>query len=193
VNAESAGAQVSRSSEQPGADAKTPRIAVEELIGTVYPELRRIARALMVLERRSHTLQPTALVHEAVLRILGFRGIQIRNAEHFFFLAVGQMRQVLVSYARRKLAQKRSGVIQHNSDEAQDIESIDIEQIVVLDQVLDRLAAVDARAHQIVTLRFFGGLSAGETAAVLGISAMTVHRDWEFARSWLFGELCSKV
>ena len=165
------------------------RVAINDLMGTVYPELRRSAGSLMLAERSNHTLQPTALVHEALMRILGFRAIQIQDVEHLFSLAVGQMRQVLGSYARRKMAQKRSGMPALKTDDVKDPGSIDIAQIIIVDQVLDRLATIDPRAHKIVTLRFFGGLSAEETAAVLGISPITVHRDWEFARAWLFCEL----
>jgi RNA polymerase sigma factor (TIGR02999 family) len=144
---------------------------------------------MMAQERADHTLQPTALVHEAVLRILGFRNIQIQSSQHFFWLAVGQMRRVLSGYARRKLAQKRSGTVHQDTDLLDDGTAVDVEQIVIVDQVLDRLAAIDPRAHQVVTLRFFGLLSVEETSVVLGVSVVTVQRDWEFARSWLYGEL----
>jgi RNA polymerase sigma factor (TIGR02999 family) len=144
---------------------------------------------MMLQERAGHTLQPTALVHEAVLRILGFRTVQIKDAEHFFALTVGQMRRVLASYARRKLAQKRSGSASRVTEVLRDTGAVNVEQIVIVDEVLDRLRAIDPRAHSIVTLRFFGLLSAEETAVVLGVSVVTVHRDWEFARLWLFGEL----
>jgi RNA polymerase sigma-70 factor, ECF subfamily len=173
----------------PTAKASKPGLSVEDLTEVVYPELRRIARAMMLGERSEHTLQPTALVHEAVIRILGLREVEIQTSEHFLSIAVGQMRRVLAGYARRKLALKRSGTVSWDTELLGDSTAIDVEQVVIVDQVLDRLAAVDPRAHKVATLRFFGALSVEEVGAVLGLSPVTVHRDWEFARAWLFGEL----
>ena len=170
------------------APAQSPA-SVPELIQTVYPELRRIARVLMLGERKEHTLVPTALVHEAVLRLLGLKQLHVEDARHFFLLAVNQMRRILTSYARKRLAQKRFALRDEDPGEFKAHDTIDAEQVVVLDHVLDRLAAIDARAHRVVVLRFFAGLEFAEIGKVLGLSEITIRRDWEFARTWLFGEL----
>jgi RNA polymerase sigma factor (TIGR02999 family) len=173
----------------PAEQPKGQSVSVEVLMEMVYPELRRVARAMMLGERAPHTLQPTALVHEAVIRILGLRDVTIQSTEHFYSLVVGQMRRILTDHARRKLALKRAGTVPCDVALLRGLGQIDVEQVVLVDEVLDRLANVDSRAHRVVTLRFFGGLSSEEIAAVLGLSPVTVHRDWEFARLWLFGEL----
>jgi RNA polymerase sigma-70 factor, ECF subfamily len=169
----------------PAPDREAARVA--ELMDSVYPELRRVARALMTRERADHTLQPTALVHEAVLRILGLQARQFNDAEHFFCIIVRQMRRILIDYARRTLTGKRS-----RDDSFTGFRSdgkLDLEQALIVDQLLDRLAEVDPRSHKVVLLRYFGGLTAEEIAAVIGVSPASVDRDWTFARRWMFGEL----
>ncbi len=157
---------------------------VEEVIETVYPELRRIASAFMSLERRNHTLQPTAVVHEAILSILGIPDARFQNTEHFLFLAVGQMRRVLTNHARQRLTLKRTP----SPGLSPSAEFANLEQILIVDQLLDRLAEIDLRAHSVVLMRFFGGLSTDEIAALLKISTGTVHRDWNWARLWLYAQ-----
>lgn len=164
-------------------------LRIVSLVETVYPELKRLARALMLRERPNHTLQPTALVHEAVLRVLGLENLAIESKEHFFSIMVGEMRRFLTSYARRRLAQKRSGQAAYQDPETIGARVVNFEDIVLVDQIMDRLAAIDPRSYRIATLRFFGGLTAEETAAVLDLSVTTVNRDWEFAKAWLFGEV----
>ncbi|HMF75183.1 MAG TPA: ECF-type sigma factor [Bryobacteraceae bacterium] len=169
----------------------TPAYAnVPKLIQTVYPELRRIARVLMLGERKNHTLIPTSLVHEALLQLLGLDRIRVNDGHHLLVLAANQMRWVLTSYARKRMAQKRLGL--HNFERAEPVELVNIEQVAILDQVLDRLATADPRAHQVVVLRYFAGLTEGEISVALGVSERTVRRDWEFARIWLFGELSAE-
>jgi RNA polymerase sigma factor (TIGR02999 family) len=158
---------------------------IDNVVEKVYPELRRIAAGFMSRERPNHTLQATAVVHEAVLRILGLQNVEIQNPEHFFYLAVGQMRHILTSHARQKLALKRTSLPAPDEPPG----TPDLEQILIVDQVLDRLGAVDRRAQTIVMLRFFGGLSMEEIAGILGISLMTAQRDWAWARLWLYSQI----
>lgn len=178
-------------------DAKAPPTSdgdarIVSLLETVYPDLKRLARALMLRERPNHTLQPTALVHEAVLRVLGLENLSIQGKEHFFSIMVGEMRRVVTSYARRKLAQKRAGLSTRQNPDTIGFRVVNFEDIILVDQVMDRLAAIDPRSYRVATLRFFGGLTAEETAAVLDLSMTTVNRDWEFAKAWLFGEVVRK-
>lgn len=166
-------------------------VTIQRLLDTVYPELRRLARALMRRERSDHTLQPTAVVHEALLKLMGLHQLRIVSVDHFYSLMVGEMRRTLTSYARRRLAHKRfAGPA--DSAETVPAASINIEALVLIDEVLDRLAAIDTRAYRIVCLRFYGGLSTSEIAAVLGVSQTAVERDWRFARPWLFGEISKR-
>jgi RNA polymerase sigma factor (TIGR02999 family) len=163
--------------------------ALAELMPLVYAELRRLADSQMRRERVNHTLQPTALVHEAYLRLADHRsGFQTRV--HFYGAAAQAMRRILVDHARVRGAKKRGqGDTMVNLDEAV---SIGIEpqlDVVALDQALDRLAAVAPRAAKVVELRFFGGLSVDETAAFLNVGSATVKRHWSFARAWLYRAL----
>ncbi|MGB7201052.1 MAG: sigma-70 family RNA polymerase sigma factor [Pyrinomonadaceae bacterium] len=164
--------------------------AKEQLLPLVYDELRRQARSLMSRERIGHTLQPTALVHEAFLRISEQTGIEWQNRSHFYGIASRLMRQILVDHARSHAAGKRgNGVIHFSVDDVQ----IPVEQrahsILAIDEVLDRLAKLDEQQANIVEMRFFGGMTNGEIADSLGISQRTVSRDWETARLWLYREL----
>lgn len=164
-------------------------LEIGRYLQVVYPELRRIAHSLMRSERPGHTLIPTALLHEAVIRLLGISDLQIIDSRHFFLLAVIQMRRVLASYARRKLALKRSAAARAivQDDELQEL-NVDIDQIVIVDQMMERLATIDDRACQVVGLRFFAGFTGPEIAAILQLSETTVERDWQFAKLWLCGE-----
>lgn len=164
--------------------------AKERLLPFVYDELKRQARVLMSRERRDHTLQPTALVHEAFLRISQQSGIDWKNRGHFYGIASRLMRQILVDHARAHAAGKRGGDVIHFSIE--DVQ-IPVEEraasILAIDEVLDRLAKLDEQQATIVEMRFFGGMTNDEIAESLGVSQRTVSRDWETARLWLYREL----
>jgi RNA polymerase sigma-70 factor (ECF subfamily) len=161
------------------------------LFDVLYRELRRLADAAMRAERANHTLQPTALVHEAFLRLAGDQG-RFDSRAHFLGVAASAMRRVLVDHARGRNAQKRgSGATLVTVTDLDDLpqpvaEDVDL---VVLDDVLSRLTALDARQGQIVELRFFGGLSVEETAAVVGVSERTIKREWQMSRAWLRREI----
>jgi len=164
--------------------------AKERLMPYVYDELKRQARILMSRERRNHTLQPTALVHEAFLRLAEQSGIDWKNRSHFYGIAARLMRQILVDHARLHAAEKRGGNPIHFSvDDVQ----IPVEQradsILILNDILDRLAEFDAKQAQIVEMRFFGGMNNLEIAEALNISERTVGREWQSAKLWLFREL----
>ncbi len=156
----------------------------------VYGELRRLARHYLQGERTDHTLQSTALVNEAYLRLAGQNPPQWQNRAHFFAVAAQLMRQILVDYARSHRASKRGGnVCRLALDEAEEQpQALDVD-IVALDDALKSLAEMDSQQSRVVELKFFGGLSIEDTAEVLGVSASTVKRDWITARAWLFREL----
>ena len=161
------------------------------LFDVLYRELRRLAEAAMRAERANHTLQPTALVHEAVLRLAHDQG-RFESRAHFLGVAASAMRRVLVDHARGRNAQKRGSgttlVTVNDLDGLPQPVSADVD-LIVLDDALLRLTALDARQAQIVELRFFGGLSVEETAAVVGVSARTVKREWQVSRAWLRREM----
>jgi RNA polymerase sigma factor (TIGR02999 family) len=165
--------------------------ALERLLPLVYDELRRVARARLRAERLGHTLQPTALVHEAYLRLIR-GGTTPRNREHLFAMAARLMRQILVDHARRKGARKRGG-----ADTAMTLDTgiaapeIPMVDILALDQALTELTARDPRLCQVVELKFFAGLNIDETARALGVSPATVERDWTVSKAWLHQRLTS--
>jgi len=164
------------------------------LLEAVYPELRRIAAHYMQGERAGHTLQPTALVNEAYLELVGQPDIDWRNRSHFFGIAAQLMRRILVNYARQKKAQKRDGNRQRV--ELSDVVAIaegHLDEIIAIDAALDRLAELDPRQAKIVELRFFTGLTEDETAEALAISPRTVKREWTVAKAWLHSELNRKL
>jgi len=164
--------------------------ARDELITRVYDELRRLADSYLRGERPDHTLQPTALVHEAYLRLVGQPGVQWRNRNHFIAVAATMMRRVLVDHARGHNRDKRGGDrIKLSLAEADCFTKSDDVDFVALDVTLEKLAKDYPQESQIVELRFFGGLSIAETAQVLNISDSTVERDWKFARAWLLREM----
>lgn len=167
--------------------------AGEKLVPFVYDELKRQARILMSRERANHTLQPTALVHEAFMRIAKQTGMEWQNRTHFFGISSRLMRQILVDHARAHAADKRGNNAIHFSSE--DLE-IPVEEradsILIVNEVLDRLAAIDEQQAKIVEMRFFGGLSNAEIAEAIGVSERTVVREWQSARLWLFRELNRK-
>lgn len=166
------------------------KAAFEQLMPVVYDELRRIARRHMSRETASHTLQTTALVNEAYLRLINQQNVDWQNRAHFFAVAARVMRCLLVDHARARAYEKRGGgalQVSLNEELASAPElSLDV---LALDEALERLASVDARKSRIVELRFFGGLSVEETAEVLEVSAITVKREWLKAKAWLFREL----
>jgi len=166
------------------------REAESRLVPLVYDELRKLARHYMRSERPDHTLQATALVHEAYLRLIGQREVDWHNRAHFFGVAAQSMRRILVDHARAHLAEKRGGADKAMSlDEASAIGNAGRGDLVVLDEALARLAARDPRQSRIVELRFFGGLKEEEVAEVLGVSSRTVKREWRMARAWLYKEI----
>lgn len=164
--------------------------ALEELTPRVYRTLKRIAGHQMRNERTGHTLQATALVHEAYLELIDIKNVDWQHRAHFFAVSAQIMRHILLDRARRKLTTKRGGSADHvNLDELPDLGSRRAKELVALDDALNTLAGIDARKARVVELRFFGGLSVQEAAEVLAVSPETVMRDWSFARSWLQSEL----
>jgi RNA polymerase sigma factor (TIGR02999 family) len=166
------------------------RAALGQLLPLVYAELRRIAARQLGKERAGHTLQPTALVHEAYLRLVDQRRVDWQNRAHFFGVAAQIMRRILVDHARRHAAGKRGDGAQRISiDDAHDVAAAAGLPIVTLDHALDRLEKIDADLARIVELRAFGGLTIEEAAHVLDVSPSTAKRDWRTARAWLNREL----
>lgn len=163
--------------------------ALDALMPLVYEELRRIANHYIRAERPDHTLQPTALVHEAYLRLIDQRTANYAGRIHFYSVAATLMRRIVVDHARRRNADKRGGGRVVSLDSGIDAALKESEDVVGVDEALQRLAAIDPRQARVVELRFFGGLSNEETAQVLGISERTVKRDWTMARAWLHREL----
>lgn len=164
--------------------------AAEKLIPLVYDELKRLARSYMRRERRDHTLQTTALVHEAYLKLVNQRAVNWQGRSHFFGVAAQLMRRILIDHARGHLREKRSGAkVVLPLNEALAFSPEHSEDLLKLNEALDRLSELNTRQSRIVELRFFGGLSVEETAEFLNISPVTVKRDWAVARAWLHGEL----
>jgi RNA polymerase sigma-70 factor (ECF subfamily) len=164
--------------------------APERLMPFVYDELRRLARTFLARERGAHTLQPTALVHEAYVRLVDQRSVNWQNRAHFYGIAASMMRRVLIDHARAHATEKRGGSVVHLSLE--DVQ-VPIEQrasdFVALDEALEKLSQFDERKCRIVEMRFFAGLKDEEIAEVLGVTTRTVLRDWKKARLWLYREL----
>jgi RNA polymerase sigma factor (TIGR02999 family) len=166
------------------------REALDALIPLVYNELRRIARSYLKDERTGHTLQSTALVHEAYMRMVAQNLPQWQNRAHFFSVAAQLMRQILVDHARSHRASKRGGQVYKLAlDEAQDQPRARDLDVIALDDALKTLAELDPQQSRVVELRFFGGLSIEDTSEVLGVSPSTIKRDWNTARVWLYREL----
>ncbi len=162
--------------------------AAEQLLALVYDELRQLAAAKMARERPGHTLQPTALVHEAWLRLGGDAQPAWQNRRHFFGAAAEAMRRVLIANARRKHAARRGADVQHvdfDDGEVALVTPVAGEELLQVHEALDRLAAEDPRKAELVKLRYFAGMSIEEAAEVLGISDRTAKREWTYARAWL--------
>jgi RNA polymerase sigma factor (TIGR02999 family) len=168
------------------------RDALDHLLPLVYRDLRRLAAGYMQREAAGHALQPTALVHEAYVRLVDQRQVQWRNRAHFFGVAAGMMRRILVDHARERLAEKRGGGLDRvtliEDQIAAEPAGVDV---MALHESLERLAALDPRQAQIIELRYFGGLTIDETAEVVGASAATVVREWTVAKAWLRADLTS--
>lgn len=164
--------------------------ALNSLFPLVYDELRRLAKHYMSRERANHTLQTTALVNEAYLRLANQSDVEWQNRAHFFGIAAQVMRHLLVDHARAQQYAKRGGGAQRVTlDETAAINSEDQTTLLALDEALSRLGALDERKMRIVELRYFGGLSVEETAEVLGVSEITIKREWLKAKAWLYREL----
>jgi RNA polymerase sigma factor (TIGR02999 family) len=164
--------------------------ALDKLAPLVYEELHRLARRYMSHERPGHTLQTTALVNEAYVRIVDWKNVRWQNRAHFFGVAAQMMRRILVDFARARTYQKRGGQAWRVSlSEAATVSAERGADLIALDDALQSLAKLDPRKSRIVELRFFGGLSVEETAEVLKISTRTVMRDWGLAQAWLYREL----
>ena len=166
------------------------RRALDQMLPLVYDELHRLASGYLARERPDHTLQPTALVHEAFLRLINQREVDWRNRAQFLGVAAGLMRRILVNHARDRAAEKRGGERERVSLSLVEVPSggPDVD-LIALEDALERLAKLDERKAKVVELRFFGGLSSEEVAEVLGVSRATVEREWSFARAWLFDAL----
>ncbi len=166
------------------------KAALDQLLPLVYQELHRLAHHHLRKERAHHSLQTTGLVHEAYLRLAGQQAMDWENRFHFFALAANTMRRVLVDYARARQSDKRGGGAVHVSlSQAEEKAAGRLAEVIALDEALAILAALDPRQSQVIELRYFGGLSVEETAAVLQVSTSTVYSDWRQARAWLYLQL----
>lgn len=167
--------------------------ALDQLLPLIYDELRQMAARYLGRERRGHTLQATALVHEAYFRLVDQRAVQWRDRSHFFAIAAQAMRRILVDHARARQASKRgAGFARVTIDDGAvlgDDSALPPEELLAIDEALTELAALDPQQGRIVELRFFGGFTVEETAEVLGISPATVKREWATARAWLHRRL----
>jgi RNA polymerase sigma factor (TIGR02999 family) len=164
--------------------------ALAKLAPVVEAELHRLARHYMRGERVNHTLQPTALVNEAFVRLIDWKNVNWQNRAHFFGVSAQIMRRILVDFARRRPHQKKLGDVRHVTlDDAPDIALDRSDDLVALDDALQALEKLDPRKSRIVELRYFAGLSVEETAEVIGVAPITVMREWSKARAWLYKEL----
>jgi RNA polymerase sigma factor (TIGR02999 family) len=164
---------------------------VNEILPLIYTELKKLAGSYLRKERGNHTLQPTALVHEAYMKLIDQRQIKWQNRAHFLGIAAQVMRRILLDYARKKKAEKRGGADDNVALEENliIIQGEKSAELLALDEALENLAKMDEMKAKIVELRYFGGLSVEETAEVLGVSEITVKRHWRMAKAWLYGQL----
>lgn len=169
--------------------------ALDRLVPLVYDDLRRVAAGYMVREPAGHSLQPTALVHEAYVRLVDQRRVQWRNRAHFFGVAASMMRRILVDHARATRADKRGGDVEHVTLAGDEVanEGPNNVDVLALHESLERLAKFDPQQERIVELRYFGGLTIEEAAEVVGISEATVVREWTIAKAWLRADLSAKA
>ena len=163
--------------------------ALDRLTPIVYEELRRVARRYMRQERPGHSLQTSALVNEAYMRLVDYKRMQWQNRAHFFAVSAQLMRRILVDHARRRNLKRGGGVPHVSLDNAAFVTGESMTDLVALDDALNELAGLDPRKVQVVEMRFFAGLSVEETANVLKVSPVTVMRDWSSAKAWLYREL----
>lgn len=164
--------------------------ALDDVIQAVYKELHRMADRYLRMENPGHSLQPTALVHEAYLRLIDQTQVNWQNRAHFFGVAAQMMRRILVDHAKTKHRDKRGGSARTLSlDEVLEVGKGPAADLVALDEALKSLTGIDPRKGRVVEMRFFGGLSVEETAAVLDVSPQTVMRDWKLAKAWLYQEI----
>ncbi len=169
------------------------RVALDHLIPIVYDELHRLARRYMKGERPGHSLQTTALVNEAYLRLVDYKNMKWQNRAHFFAVSAQLMRRILVDHARRHNLKRGGGVHHVSLDDTAIVGGERDADLVALDDAMNLLAQLDPRKVQVVEMRFFGGLSVEETAEVLKVSAITVMRDWSTAKAWLYRELTRRI
>ena len=165
--------------------------AADQLFAVIYPELRAIAERLLRRERNHHTLEPSALVNELCVRIFGSEPLEFQNRAHFLAIAAQTMRRILIDYARARATNKRGGEQERISLSAVGGHepALSVEHLLALDSALSRLEKLDGRAARVVELRFFGGLREEDAAEVLGVSVITVKRDWKTARAWLMSQI----
>jgi RNA polymerase sigma factor (TIGR02999 family) len=168
--------------------------AFDRLLPQIHDELKKLAASYLRRERPDHTLQPTALVNEAFLKLVGQRAVKWQNRAHFFGIAAQAMRRILVDHARAHAASKRGGVMRKVPlDNEMMVSRVGDVDLLALDEALTRLAAMDPQQSRIVELRFFGGLTMEETAEVMRISPATIGREWRMAKAWLSAELSRTV
>jgi RNA polymerase sigma-70 factor (ECF subfamily) len=165
--------------------------ALDRLTPIVYKELRSLAGRCLQRERAGHSLQPTALVNEAYIRLVDYTRMKWQDRAHFFAVSAQLMRRILVEHARRHNLKRGGGVLHIPLDKAAVVGGARGADVVALDEAIDALAQIDARKAQVVELRFFGGLSVEETAEALSVSPVTVLRDWSTAKAWLYREMSS--
>lgn len=165
------------------------REALERLTPLVYRELKKIAESYLRRERADHTLQPTALAHEAYLKLIDQQHVRWQNRAHFYGIAAQAMRRILVDHARGRLAEKRGCGQAVSLDESVDASDQRADQLVALDEALNALAEFDPQQSRVVELKYFGGMTLEETAEALGVSRATVIREWRMAKAWLYDEL----
>ncbi|MEO6334693.1 MAG: sigma-70 family RNA polymerase sigma factor [Pyrinomonadaceae bacterium] len=163
--------------------------ALDKLTPVVYAELHRIAKRYMGRERRDHTLQTTALVNEAYVRLIDWKNAKWQNRAHFFGVSAQLMRRILVDFARKRPNRNEQGLHQVSLEEAYTVAGEKDADLVALDEALTQLATFDSRKARIVELKFFGGLTVEETAEVVGVSDVTVMREWQKAKAWLYLQL----
>jgi RNA polymerase sigma factor (TIGR02999 family) len=183
-------AELSETTQLLRAWAQGDQAALEQLTPRVYDELRRIAGHFIQNERPGRTLQATALVHEAYLRLIDVTNVDWQHRAHFFAISATMMRHILLDQARRRQSDKRGGKLPRvDLEDIPDVSFVRARELIALDDALDALADVDPRRARVIELRFFGGLSVDETAEVLKLSPDTIMRDWRLARPWLLAEM----
>lgn len=166
---------------------------VNSILPHIYDELRRLAGSYLRRERADHTLQPTALVHEAYMKLIDQKKVKWQNRAHFFGIAAQVMRRILLDHARKHKADKRGGEAEKLplEEEILVVSHEKSNELIALDDALDALAAIDPQKAKIVELRYFGGLSIEETAEVMGVSVPTINRQWRTAKAWLYGQIAN--